>query len=58
MPNRTSHPRDVDLRQTRRQFLVAREQAAQASTDRYRRVVEMRDWPRSNAKPARRRPSA
>jgi hypothetical protein len=38
-------PRRVDLEETRRRFLLAREQCAQASTERYRVVLQMRNWP-------------
>ena len=35
----------VDLHETRRRFLLAREQAAQCSAERYRAVRRLRDWP-------------
>jgi hypothetical protein len=46
----TRPPGEIDLVETRRRFLLAREQAAQAST-RYRAICEMRRWstPRSSA---------
>jgi hypothetical protein len=49
----TSHKEDeqadaVDLGRTRRRFLLAREQAAQASADHYRAVRQMRGWPNQN----------
>jgi len=34
----------VGLRETRRRFLLAREQVAQCSADRYRAVRKMREW--------------
>lgn len=37
-------PREIDLLQRRRRFLLAREQVAQDSL-RYRAVREMRQWP-------------
>jgi hypothetical protein len=40
------HAKAVDLHETRRRFLLAREQAAQCSAERYRAVRELRDWPR------------
>jgi hypothetical protein len=38
------HANGVDLRRTRRQFLLAREQASQASAEQYWAVRKMRDW--------------
>ena len=35
----------VDLSETRRRFLLAREQASQCSAERYRAVRKLRDWP-------------
>jgi len=40
----TRPPGEIDLLETRRRFLFAREQAAQASS-RYRAIREMRQWP-------------
>jgi hypothetical protein len=37
-------PADSNLLETRRRFLLAREQAAQASISRYRAIREMRQW--------------
>jgi hypothetical protein len=46
--HRTHHsePQTVDLRETRRRFLLAREQASQSSAERYHAVRKLRDWPR------------
>jgi hypothetical protein len=41
-------PREIDLLQRRRRFLVAREQVAQDSI-RYRAIREMRQWPASRS---------
>jgi hypothetical protein len=35
----------VDIDETRRRFLLAREQAAQSSAARYRSVRALRSWP-------------
>ena len=37
----------ADLRETRRRFLLAREQASQCSADLYRAVRKLRDWSES-----------
>ena len=39
----------VDLSETRRRFLLAREQASQCSAERYRAVRKLRDWPAHGA---------
>jgi hypothetical protein len=39
------HAEAVDLHETRRRFLLAREQAAQSSAERYRAVRRLREWP-------------
>jgi hypothetical protein len=44
-------PGEIDLLETRRRFLLAREQAAQAST-RYRAIREMRRWPTPRSRAA------
>ena len=38
-------PDEVDLRETRRRFLLAREQAAAQESARYVDVCAMREWP-------------
>jgi hypothetical protein len=38
----------ADLRETRRRFLLAREQASQCSADLYGAVRKLRDWPVSH----------
>jgi hypothetical protein len=44
-PMNRDHAKSVDLHETRRRFLLAREQAAQCSAERYRAVRRLRDWP-------------
>jgi hypothetical protein len=43
------------LLETRRRFLLAREQVAQCSVDRYRAVRKMREWKAPERAPARSR---